>query len=34
MTPLVSIDDLCVNLGGNRILRHFGAQLPEAKLRR
>jgi zinc transport system ATP-binding protein len=32
MTPLVSINDLCVNLGGNRILRHFGAQVARGKI--
>jgi zinc transport system ATP-binding protein len=32
MTSLVSIDDLCVNLGGNRILRNFRAQIARAKI--
>jgi zinc transport system ATP-binding protein len=32
MSPLVSIRDLCVTLGGNRILHGFGAALARAKI--
>src|SRR5207244_3567834 len=32
MTPLVSIRDLCVTLGGNVILRNFKATLTRAKI--